>query len=139
MTWDGYNLNSLTSNGVTYTYKYDQNGLRLSKTASNGTTTQYLRDANGRLIRETDGTNTIWYLYDQNGFIGFEYNGTSYYYITNLQGDVLKIVNANGAVVANYTYDSWGKVIASSGSMANINPIRYRGYYYDQEIQLYFT
>jgi RHS repeat-associated protein len=77
-------------------------------------------------------------LYGQNGIIGFEYNGVSYYYITNLQGDVMKVIDANGNVVASYVYDSWGKIIGQTGSLADVNPIRYRGYYYDQETQLYY-
>ena len=66
------------------------------------------------------------------------YNGTPYYYIKNVQGDVYKVVNAGGTEVASYTYDPWGKVISSSGSMANINPIRYRSYYYDAETGFYY-
>jgi RHS repeat-associated protein len=137
LTWNGYELSSLVAGGVTYSYEYNSDGLRLKKTASNGQMTEYLR-AGTQLIRETSGNNTIWYLYGQNGLIGFEYNGTSYYYVTNLQGDVMRIVDANGNVVASYVYDSWGKIIGQTGSLASVNPIRYRGYYYDQETQLYY-
>ena len=31
-----------------------------------------------------------------------------YYYITNLQGDVMQIVDANGATIATYEYDPYG-------------------------------
>ncbi len=34
--------------------------------------------------------------------------------------------------------DSWGKLISSSGSLADINPLRYRGYYYDVETGFYY-
>ena len=66
-----------------------------------------------------------------------KYNGTVYYYITNLQGDVMHIVNASGTVVASYDYDPYGKVISAAGTLANINPLRYRGYMYDQETGFY--
>ena len=59
------------------------------------------------------------------------------YYVRNLQGDVVKILNTSGGVVATYTYDAWGKV-TSSGSIAQINPIRYRGYYYDTDTGFYY-
>ena len=34
--------------------------------------------------------------------------------------------------------DAWGKLISSSGSLAEINPLRYRGYYYDTETGFYY-
>ena len=43
-----------------------------------------------------------------------------------------------GYVSATYKYDAWGKVLSASGSMASVNPIRYRGYYYDTETNLYY-
>ena len=55
-----------------------------------------------------------------------------------MQGDVCKVVNAIGTVVASYTYDAWGKILSAEGSMAEINPIRYRGYYYDEETGFYY-
>jgi len=77
-------------------------------------------------------------LYDENGSAySFIYNGTQYYYVKNLQGDVVKILNTSGGVVASYTYDAWGKV-TSSGSIGQINPIRYRGYYYDTDTGFYY-
>ena len=57
--------------------------------------------------------------------------GTSlYYYITNLQGDVLGLIDSNGNSVASYTYDPYGKVLTAAGALAGKNPLRYRGYYY---------
>ena len=51
-------------------------------------------------------------------------------------------------VVANYEYDAWGKVVSikyANGNDINvsnhigvINPIRYRGYYYDSETGFYY-
>ena len=62
----------------------------------------------------------------------------TYYYITNLQNDVMYMVDANGTKVAEYKYDPFGKVITATGSMAAINPIRYRGYYFDTETGFYY-
>ena len=55
-----------------------------------------------------------------------------------IQGDVVKLIKADGTAVASYTYDPWGKVLTSTGDLANINPLRYRGYYYDTETGLYY-
>lgn len=76
------------------------------------------------------------------GMIGLQINGESYYYVRNMQGDVNSIIDENGEVVVNYVYDTWGKVISVSGTLADTigeqNPIRYRGYYYDTETGLYY-
>ena len=67
---------------------------------------------------------------------------TTYYYITNLQGDVLRLVNTAGETVAEYDYDPWGRLLTvtdSSGTqIATVNPLRYRGYYYDSESGFYY-
>ena len=76
------------------------------------------------------------------GNIWMRYDGTRYYYVTNLQGDVVAILDANGNSVVQYTYDAWGKVLSITGSMADtigtINPLLYRGYIYDHDTGLYF-
>ena len=65
-----------------------------------------------------------------------------------MQGDVVRIYTKDGEVVAHYTYDAWGKLLAityangaaitDSTNPAVINPIRYRGYYYDSETGFYY-
>ena len=79
------------------------------------------------------------FLYDESGnAYSFVYNGTQYYYVRNLQGDVVKILNTSGSVVASYTYDAWGKVTSSGNVVGQYNPIRYRGYYYDTDTGFYY-
>ncbi len=73
---------------------------------------------------------------------------TDYYFVCNWRGDVIRIYDGTGAVVANYNYDAWGGVISVTDStgtaitdsthIANVNPIRYRGYYFDSETGLYY-
>ena len=53
-------------------------------------------------------------------------------------GDVISIITHWGESYGSYTYDAWGNVISQSGSIASLNPIRYRGYYYDAETGLYY-
>ena len=98
---------------------------------------------NGTLLGQTKGSDTIVFLYDEKGNkYGFDYNGTKYYYIFNVQGDVIGILNQSGSQIVSYQYDPWGKVLSVSGSEAStigqINPIRYRGYYYDTETGFYY-
>ena len=69
-------------------------------------------------------------------------NYTTYYYLRNAQNDIVKIVDSTGAAVVEYIYDSWGKIVFSTGSLANTvgtyQPFRYRGYVYDDDLGLYY-
>ena len=105
-----------------------------------------------RIIKETWADQTLEFLYDENGSVYcIVYTGGDgagrYYLIKNLQGDVTRILNNNLETVAQYVYDPWGKLVnildadgePNSGiSIANINPIRYRGYYFDMETGFYY-
>ena len=74
--------------------------------------------------------------------VGFYYNGTPYYYLKNMQGDVVGILDGTGTQVAAYSYDAWGALLSVTGSAAEtlgqLNPFRYRSYYYDTETGLYY-
>ena len=109
--------------------------------------------ASGTLLRETITTTdeegnvaaeTLDFIYDANGHpYALKHTDSTaaiqtYYYITNVQGDVVCLVTDTGTVVAEYEYDSWGRVITKTGSMADINPLGYRGYHYDAESGLYY-
>ena len=79
------------------------------------------------------------FIYDNTGKpYALKYDGTTYYYVLNLQGDVISIITHWGESYGSYTYDAWGNVLSVSGDIANLNPIRYRGYYYDSETRLYY-
>ena len=140
-TWaQGRRLTTASDGTNTVSYTYDADGLRTSKTV-NGTKHTYYY-AGGRLLRETFGSNTLDFFYDSNGnAYALKYNGTLYYYITNLQGDVMSIVDGQGAVVANYNYDPYGNLISdepAENTVGHLNPLRYRAYYYDSESSLYY-
>ena len=96
--------------------------------------TTYFNTKDGVILSQTDGINTWYFQYDTNGSpLGFVLNGTQYFYITNQMGDVLAITDTNGSIVGNYEYDAWGKVLTADTDLAKQNPLRYRGYYYDNE------
>jgi RHS repeat-associated protein len=65
-------------------------------------------------------------------------NGITYHYHVNGHGDVTALTDANGNIVAEYEYDAWGNILFQTGSMASQNPIRYAGYYFDEETDLYY-
>ena len=129
-----------------YSYTYDESGIRSSKTV-NGVTT-YFTTKDGVILSQTDGTNTMYFQYDNSGNpTGFLYNGAQYFYLTNQMGDVIGITDNTGALIATYTYGAWGEVLATTPAttgnttqlaIANANPLRYRGYYLDAETGYYY-
>ena len=139
MTWaNGRSLATASDGTTSLSFTYDASGLRTSKTV--GSTTYRYYYAGGKLMRMTWGGNTIDFFYDESGLpYAMKHNGTVYYYVTNLQGDVMRVVNASGTVVASYDYDPYGKVLSATGTLANVNPLRYRAYVYDQETGLYYV
>ena len=145
-TWNtGRNLESIVDGNNKYSYTYDENGIRTSKTV-NGKTTYY-NTKDGVILSQTDGTDTLYFQYDINGTpLGFVWNGTQYLYLTNQMGDVISITDAQGIELVQYEYDAWGKCVSTVTThdddieikLANINPIRYRGYYFDSETDYYY-
>ena len=137
-TWtQGRKLESANVSGTSISYTYDMAGVRSGKTV--GGTSYSFTTLSGLVTRQTWGDSAIDFVYDENNQpLAMRYNGTWYYYVLNLQGDVVKLVRSDGAIVASYSYDPWGKVLTSSGSLAEINPLRYRGYYYDTETGFYY-
>ena len=137
-TWtQGRRLATAKVGSTNISYTYDMAGVRSSKTV--GSTTYDFTTLSGLVTRQTGGGKTIDFVYDENNQpLAMKYNNTLYYYVLNAQGDVVRIVNSSRSVVASYTYDPWGKIISSSGTLADINPLRYRGYYYDSETGFYY-
>ena len=94
-------------------------------------------------MAQKTGTNVITYTRGADGaLISMNRNGTIYYYQTNLQGDVEKILDGSGTTVVSYTYDAYGRITSTSGSMKDTlgveNPFRYRSYFFDQESGFYY-
>ena len=118
--------------------EYNTSGLR-TRRISDDKTYSYIY-AGDKLMRMTVGDDILDFSYDANGApLTMTCNGTVYYYITNLQGDVMKLERADGGSGAQYAYDAWGNIIAMSGTLAELNPLRYRGYVYDQETGFYYV
>ena len=139
LTWqNGRQLSTLVNGNTSISYQYNEEGLRTSKTV-NGITTEYYWNGSILLAQKT-GDSCLHFLYDEDGaLVGFNNETKTYIYTRNAQGDIVSITDiATETVVATYTYDSWGNVLTATGIMANINPFRYRGYYYDTETGLYY-
>lgn len=154
MTWkNGRQLDTFTDGTTNVSYSYDSNSVRVSKTVGGVKYTyEYF---NGKLLYETRGEAKFWYSYDSNDILyNIRYTLSddsammSYYCTHNSRGDIIGIYNGDGVLRAQYKYDSWGNVlsvtdengnaITSATHVGNLNPFRYRGYYYDTESGFYY-
>ena len=144
-----------------WSFVYDANGMRLSRSTGTGaddvTYTYVYTD--GLLTRMTKGDITLYFTYDAAGtpLTVSIHTGTYcrikrdsicggdckvYYYVTNLQGDVIAILDEAGNEVAEYSYDAWGRLLCDldedEETIYSLNPLFYRGYVYDRETGLYY-
>ena len=144
----GRQLVSAVAEGKSISYTYDMDGVRDSKTV-NGIKHEYItQGGNVTLDRWNDGeAKSLEYIYDNSGSpysVIYTHGNTSetYYYILNQQGDVVRIVDTNGATVAEYSYNSWGEILnvtkANENNIGDLNSLRYRSYFYDAETGLYY-
>ena len=100
-----------------------------------------------RLALEIRNGEKIYFAYNDTGIAGIQIGTSHYYFRKNVFGDIIEIMNSTGTSVAKYEYDAWGRVTTlnpngtvntDSAFIGNVNPIRYRGYYYDTDTELYY-
>ena len=140
-----------TSGNVVASYTYDLNGVRYTKTAD-GVMTTYFYNGNTLLGENKSNGTRLRYFYDASGLCGFSYfNGSEtkfYTYVKDVLGNIVMIKDDMGVPLVRYTYNEWGVCFveafnlnnnaAAELALGNLNPFRYRGYYYDTESGLYY-
>ena len=149
-TWtEGRRLGEISMGGWSETFTYDSNGIRTSKTV-NGVTRKYYLDGSKIICEESSDGTVLHFFYDESGnLFALEKDGAKYYYVRNILGEIIGLIDSNGSYVAKYSYDAWGNpiditngsdisVYGNSSHIANVNPFRYKGYYYDSEVGLYY-
>ena len=147
-------------------YRYNENGLRNVKRIYDD---DHLNDPLLYRYFWSDDNRLLGYVYDQPEAnaddytvlvlynsakepIGFTVSSDlvseTYYYLKNIQGDVLCVTDDAGTPLVNYTYDAWGAFTLSPASqqvsssdlmyISALNPVTYRGYQFDVELGLYY-
>ena len=143
-SYQGKRLVSVSKDDKRINYTYDLEGLIIKKRVTivegdlpvSTTTTNYYYD-NRKLVKEVCGNTTISYFYDSNNQLyGYKKNSTVYFYIRDVLGNIIGILNNNGVIVSKFDYDAFGNIINQTGSV--ISNFRYKGYYYDTDIELYY-
>ena len=128
-------------------YKYNDAGYRIQKIV-NGEATEFTYEGMSIGLQKSKDHIINWCM-DENECASFQFNGNKYIYIWNMQNDIIGITDSLGNTVANYSYDTWGKLISitdengkdityDKNHIGYINPLRYRSYYYDNETELYY-
>ena len=145
-TWTkGRQLASATVDGKQVSYAYDMAGVRSNKQV--GDTTYTYTTLSGKVMRQTWGdNNALEFVYDDGNqpfAVIYKHGQTTelYYYVLNAQGDVSAILDSSGKLAASYDYDAWGNCTvydSSDAAIGDLNPLRYRGYYYDAETGFYY-
>ena len=149
-SWTGKELTGLVKGGQSYSFTYNDAGIRTTKTR-NGITTTYYLSGSQIVAEETNGNVTV-YIYDAEGLpLGMQYHGASYaedawdvfWYEKNIFGDVVAVYDESGTKLISYKYDAYGnwRSLPHNGGYSTAafnNPFRYRGYYYDFDLGLYY-
>ena len=147
-TWEqGRQLASVTKGNKTASYTYDMSGVRSGKVV-NGVSYEYTT-LSGKITRMTWSGNAVDIVYDDAGrpyILRYTPSGgatQTYYYVLNLQGDVVGLMNTSMQMVVRYSYDPWGKLTGTTATsayvaLAQANPLRYRSYCYDIETGFYY-
>jgi RHS repeat-associated protein len=122
-SWDWNNhLLSVASPAGSTAYVYNGDGTRISKT-QNAVKTKYINDIASPLVQvlmETTETNSVQAVYTYgDDLISMKRADVNSYYHYDGLGSTRQLTANNQTVVASYTYDSFGNLIASSGSITN--------------------
>ena len=121
---------------------YNDSGKRIRKTV-NGVTTDFYLDGSAILMQTSSDGSRIDFFYDDKGNVfAMKYQNEMYFYRKNLFGDILGILDSHGTELVKYEYNSWGKLLNltdySSNGLGRRNPFRFKGYYYDEELGMYY-
>ncbi len=155
LLWNGRQLTSYEKEAnededeeaISLSYLYDADGLRTQKTTGDGVVTKFWYSGSKLAYQEDSAGNKLYFFYDASGNLSVIRQVTPtkdyhFYVTTNAQGDVLGIYSSTGILLASYEYDAWGNCTVSydnpTYNIGTTNPIRYRGYYYDSETELYY-
>ena len=143
MEWEqGHQLKHITGVGLDMYCRYNDSGKRIRKTV-NGVTTDFYLDGSAILMQTSSDGSRIDFFYDDKGNVfAMKYQNEMYFYRKNLFGDILGILDSHGTELVKYEYNSWGKLLNltdySSNGLGRRNPFRFKGYYYDEELGMYY-
>lgn len=146
LTWThGRQLEKIEKDDQKILFFYNDKGYRIRKiTEEKGQKKEEKYFLNGdKIIAMTKDNDLLSFVYDDKGrLFSIKVNQEIYYYMHNLQNDVIGLLDSQGNRVVTYSYDSWGNILTSEDKTAKEigrkNPFRYREYFYDEECRWYY-
>ena len=141
LLWEDKNLIQI---GEHIKYSYNTKGIRTKKETEEGTTEYSLIGSKIMKMEKvtSSGKITMYFTYDQRDELqSVTESNKEYYYIKDITGNIIKIKDEEGNSIVEYKYDAYGKVektIIENNNVSKYNPFIYKGYYYDEETELYY-
>ena len=141
LLWEDKNLIQI---GEHIKYSYNTEGIRTKKETEEGTTEYSLIGSKIMKMEKvtSSGKITMYFTYDQRDELqSVTESNKEYYYIKDITGNIIKIKDEEGNSIVEYKYDAYGKVektIIENNNISKYNPFIYKGYYYDEETELYY-
>ena len=131
----------------TWSFYYDEDGKLWGETKS-----EKVLQGNFGIQLWTDKITKIGFFHLNSGLAGFTLSRQTgiadavkadYIYRKNALGDIDGIFDADMNLIGEYVYDAWGNCTIEATGADNIeimetNPFRYRGYYWDKELNFYY-
>lgn len=131
----------------TWSFYYDEDGKLWGETKS-----EKVLQGNFGIQLWTDKITRIGFFHLNSGLAGFTLSRQTgiadavkadYIYRKNALGDIDGIFDTDMNLIGEYVYDAWGNCTIEATGADNIeimetNPFRYRGYYWDKELNLYY-
>ena len=131
----------------TWSFYYDEDGKLWGETKS-----EKVLQGNFGIKLWTDRITKIGFFHLNSGLAGFTLSRQTgiadavkadYIYRKNALGDIDGIFDTDMNLIGEYVYDAWGNCTIEATGADNIeimetNPFRYRGYYWDKELNLYY-
>ena len=143
LIWEGRRLRQV---GTKVRYTYNEDGIRVMKQGGSYMD-KFVLEGNTivALIHEAaieENEYAMYFNYDEQGnLVGLNCEGKEYFYVRDILGNIVKIIDEDNVCVVEYEYDAWGnftKNIRISCTVSKYNPFVYKGYYYDSEVNLYY-
>ena len=141
LIWEGRRLKQI---GTKVIYTYNEDGIRTTKLGSNFFE-KYTLEGSKIIVfsRSHEGGGfEMYFNYDEQGnLVDLNCEGKEYFYIRDILGNIIKIVDEGNVCVVEYEYDAWGnftRKVRVDCYVSYFNPFVYKGYYYDSEVNLYY-